>query len=140
VKRILLAAALVAAAIAAPATARPTAPDTGQWSVSTTGQTTALGYVDATCHFVPERWVHDYGPTEVRAIVATSGALSTTVRCELIWDGDYRGDETWTENAPVVAATGRFGFVPDHDVQVCVTASAHFATTDVAAPRVCQYV
>ncbi|HWL35116.1 MAG TPA: hypothetical protein VNQ77_02885 [Frankiaceae bacterium] len=139
-KRTLLAAALVAAATAAPATAKPAEPDWPTWNVTTTGQTTALGYVDATCYFTPQRWVHDYGNTLVHAVAVTSGALSTTVRCELLWDGEHRGDQTWTQDGPVLYAEDGFSYVSDTGVQICVTASATFATTNVSAPRTCKYV
>ena len=141
-KRTLLAAALVAAATAAPATADAAgaAVINPVWSVSTSATNTAIGRVDATCQFTPQRWVADYGNTTVRAVATTSGALATLIRCELIWDGYDRGDRTWNELGPVVVAEDNFSYVSNTGVQICVTASASFLTTYVNAPRVCQNV
>ena len=126
---------------AALATAAPATADTKPpvWTVSTSAASSLNTRVDATCHFRRDN-AADYPNVYVTAYATTTGAWQTSVRCELVWGGTDRGDRTWTQGGPVVYGEDGFSYVNDIDVQICVSASARFALTDVDAPRYCAAV
>lgn len=139
--RTLLAAALVAAVTATPAVANDIAGEVRQdnvYSVSTSGNYTLANRVDATCAYVPDRWSLDWRPTHTTGTATTTGALWTSVTCE-IWSGSYQvGEATFSDSAPAVTGYELLGDAGTWNVMVCVTAQASFRNAVVHAPRRCH--
>jgi len=72
------------------------------------------------CTIVAERWIDDFGPTQVYAsAVSPAGAVWTRIRCTVTKNGSTYVDQEATDNGAYVLINTGDGTIPVAGIQVC---------------------